>query len=486
MSSAGWQGLLAGLGSLSQSTPGVISAFQKEKDEAKALKLQSDWANITANMPVEAEQPAPEVVNPVQSIGSMAPAAAQTPGGSAVGAIAAPAGPSSFEEALPFLKKAIAQKESGGGKNVNHMAYNKDGKTVIGQYGIDPWTWFPSIGLDPNKKTDREKFSQDAGLQDKAVEVVLKDAWERSGGDPRKIAAIYYGGPRAADMVGTTRGDRKQVAYKMGPDSIPQGIVPMPSVNTDADRFMSALRETGLDPESMRASTVAAIPDDAESALQQILSAGMPKAPKVTKKVGGYGDKVRYLVEAARKNPLLADKAMKMVADLSKLAENEGSQDKLAMENYNKDADRFTRAAIADASNRATKKTASNSKEATQKLNAKKAEMLAISKQLGDIDALGKTKWDKVSDQQKSYYQGRFKNFFKKQTAKQSPWGAMWNATPGIETVMDTEALAKHAGKLSNRYQQLQSEIAEMGGSEYSPDMPSGASVPSDFFMDQE
>jgi hypothetical protein len=120
------------------------------------------------------------------------------------------------------LKGALADQESGGDYNsAPGPAYKKadgsladmsKGEIALGKYQIVPKFWFDKIGLDPLSEEDRKKFMESPDLQDKAFDVVLQDSLSQFGGNMDKVIANYYGGPKAAAVVGTPDGDKPQSA----------------------------------------------------------------------------------------------------------------------------------------------------------------------------------------------------------------------------------------------------------------------------------
>lgn len=126
---------------------------------------------------------------------------------------------SSMTMPLDNLKSALVSQESGGNYQAIGPTYTKgngskasmeSGEIALGKYQILPTAWFSKIGLDSSSKEDRERFLATPALQDEAFAVVMQSGMERYNGNLEKVIADYYGGPRAAAIVGTPAGDKPQ------------------------------------------------------------------------------------------------------------------------------------------------------------------------------------------------------------------------------------------------------------------------------------
>ncbi len=111
---------------------------------------------------------------------------------------------------LSPLAMSIVQQESGG-------RYDAVGSTTkygeaLGKYQIIPAFHFQKIGLNPNSAADKKKFLQTPALQDELFNKLITELDTRYKGNPMKIAAAYYGGHGAAQIVGTPAADKPQYA----------------------------------------------------------------------------------------------------------------------------------------------------------------------------------------------------------------------------------------------------------------------------------
>lgn len=106
------------------------------------------------------------------------------------------------------LSQSIASQESGN----DYKAVNAD-SGALGKYQIVPKDWFSMIGLDPNSDADKQKFLADPTLQDTLHQAIINKLSETYNGDVDKVIAAYYGGDKAAQVVGTPAGDVKQGNY---------------------------------------------------------------------------------------------------------------------------------------------------------------------------------------------------------------------------------------------------------------------------------
>ena len=137
---------------------------------------------------------------------------------------------------LPELKNSIIAQESGG----NYLAVGiqtKHGK-ALGKYQVVPKFWFSKIGLNPTSAKDQQKFLKDRALQDKTFGLIMDQLDKKYNGDPRKIAAAYYGGDTAVKKLGTKAGDVRQQGGKA------------PSINEYVNQVMSRIKTTPRIPDS--------------------------------------------------------------------------------------------------------------------------------------------------------------------------------------------------------------------------------------------
>ena len=109
-----------------------------------------------------------------------------------------------------FIDRLVAT-ESGGnygaiGPVISNGGQN-DGYAALGKYQIMPNLHFGTIGLDPNKEEDVQKFLQTPDLQDQLFTSIIGNLSAKYGGDEAKTAAAYFGGDRAAQAYGTPAGD---------------------------------------------------------------------------------------------------------------------------------------------------------------------------------------------------------------------------------------------------------------------------------------
>jgi len=119
---------------------------------------------------------------------------------------------------LSPLARSIVEQESGG----NYAAVGQPTAhgRALGRYQIVPKFHFAKIGL-RDTPADHQKFLKSPQLQDKLFSLIIDDLGNRYGGDPRKIAAAYYGGGGAVAKLGTPAANVKQTA----------GGRPFPSIN---------------------------------------------------------------------------------------------------------------------------------------------------------------------------------------------------------------------------------------------------------------
>lgn len=111
------------------------------------------------------------------------------------------------------LAMSIVQQESGG--NYNSVGdvpagYSEEDR-ALGKYQIVPKYHFQKIGL-TNTPENRKKFLNSPELQDQLFSKIISGLESQYGGNPTKVAAAYYGGPKAASIVGTPEGDKPQYA----------------------------------------------------------------------------------------------------------------------------------------------------------------------------------------------------------------------------------------------------------------------------------
>lgn len=128
---------------------------------------------------------------------------------------------SSVAMPLDALRDSIVSQESGDNWFAEGPVYTKSdgskasmnaGEIALGRYQILPKAWFGKIGLDHTSEEDRKKFLGSQALQNEAFNIVIQDGMTKYNGNIDKVLADYYGGPRAAALVGTPAGDRPQSA----------------------------------------------------------------------------------------------------------------------------------------------------------------------------------------------------------------------------------------------------------------------------------
>ena len=357
--------------------------------------------------------------------------------------------------------------ESSSGKNNNHLAY-APGKKVVGPYGIDPWTWMPTIGMNPQNEAERREFANNMHLQLKALDNVLEDAWTRSGGDPSKARAVYYGGAGALKKLGTAAGDAPQFAQDDKGNR-----VQMPSINEDNKKMDSALRSIGVDPETFKStstsnSTSALVAKRGDvSALSEILK---DRPSKPGKARNDWNTKQEYLVNQLAAHPaLITDpRAKSFLESIAKLADAEQKAGDAELKQYNEEAGRYSQAAIAQANlegeqYRFGQRTAdaTAARESQVKLNAKKAEMASIENQIKSLSELQNAKWDKLAPEARQAIEAKYSGLFTVETTPSMvPWGQ-----PSTRKVLNPEAISRVVRALENRRDNINSEIAQMGGS---------------------
>lgn len=120
---------------------------------------------------------------------------------------------STSQKGLSPLAQSIVAQESGG--NYQAVGLVPAGMTeadrALGKYQIVPKYHFDKIGL-PNTPEGRKRFLNSPDLQDKLFNMIIDELDTRYKGDPRKVAAAYYGGHGAAQIVGTPAADKPQSA----------------------------------------------------------------------------------------------------------------------------------------------------------------------------------------------------------------------------------------------------------------------------------
>lgn len=108
------------------------------------------------------------------------------------------------------LARSLVQQESG------RRGYGTVGEiptvhgVALGKYQIMPKFHFSKIGLNPDSEADRQKFLATPALQDKLFNMIISDLWGTYGGDPRKVAAAYYGGAGGVQKLDTKAGNVPQ------------------------------------------------------------------------------------------------------------------------------------------------------------------------------------------------------------------------------------------------------------------------------------
>lgn len=105
------------------------------------------------------------------------------------------------------LRNAVVAQESGG----SYTIVNKD-SGALGKYQIMPSNLKNLVGL-ADTPENRRKFLSSPQLQDKAFDNLISELNTTYKGDMRKVLAAYYGGGKAAQIVGTPAGDRPQGKY---------------------------------------------------------------------------------------------------------------------------------------------------------------------------------------------------------------------------------------------------------------------------------
>lgn len=116
-------------------------------------------------------------------------------------------------DTISSLASALTSQESGG----NYNAVNKD-SGALGKYQIMPSNLAAyAIGADgqplSDSPADQQYFLNNSSVQDNAFNAMLSDLNTRYNGDPAKVAAAYYGGDGAVQVLGTPAGDTPQGKY---------------------------------------------------------------------------------------------------------------------------------------------------------------------------------------------------------------------------------------------------------------------------------
>lgn len=130
------------------------------------------------------------------------------------------------------LALSIVQQESGGDyKAVGDVPKGYlEADRALGKYQIVPKYHFAAIGLE-NTPENRKLFLNSPQLQDKLFASIIGNLETQYKGDPLKVAAAYYGGAKAASIVGTPAGDAPQFA----------GGKQYPSINSYARSVVSRI-----------------------------------------------------------------------------------------------------------------------------------------------------------------------------------------------------------------------------------------------------
>jgi len=131
---------------------------------------------------------------------------------------------------LTPLGQSIVEQESGG--NYAAVGIPTPHGRALGKYQIIPKFHFSKIGLDANSQADNQRFLATPQLQDALFSQILSELGAQYGGDPRKIAAAYYGGGEGASVVGTPAGDKPQAGG-------------MPSINNYVNKVVSRAQRMG-------------------------------------------------------------------------------------------------------------------------------------------------------------------------------------------------------------------------------------------------
>lgn len=124
------------------------------------------------------------------------------------GSIAVPDTTASARADLGSLAQSIVQQESGG--SYDAVGIPTQHGRALGKYQIIPKFHFAKIGLNPDSPADQQRFLSSPQLQDQLFVALLSELDQTYGGDPAKIAAAYYGGGGAVEVLGTPAGDKPQ------------------------------------------------------------------------------------------------------------------------------------------------------------------------------------------------------------------------------------------------------------------------------------
>ena len=124
----------------------------------------------------------------------------------------------------PLAASIVAQESGGDYRAVGEVpkGYTEADK-ALGKYQIVPKYHFSKIGL-PNTSAGRQQFLNSPALQDQLFSIIITDLEKQYNGDPRKVAAAYYGGATGASIVGTPAADKPQYAGGRAYPSINQYV----------------------------------------------------------------------------------------------------------------------------------------------------------------------------------------------------------------------------------------------------------------------
>lgn len=146
------------------------------------------------------------------------------------------------------LTDALVAQESGG----DYSAQNAD-SGALGKYQIMPKFWFKSIGLDPNSEADKQTFLNTPALQDQLHANIIDSLSKQYNGNKDKIIAAYYGGGKAADIVGTPAADVKQGKYPSINEYVNQVKGRMEKTANAGEDFVYGDFKKGLTPQGLKA-----------------------------------------------------------------------------------------------------------------------------------------------------------------------------------------------------------------------------------------
>lgn len=119
-------------------------------------------------------------------------------------------GSTAVKSAKSFTERLVGVESGGDYSAVGPTITSGEnaGYRALGKYQIMPNLHFSTIGLDANKEADVQKFLTTPALQDELYSKIITALAAKYNNDEAKVAAAYFGGDRAAQVVGTPEGDK--------------------------------------------------------------------------------------------------------------------------------------------------------------------------------------------------------------------------------------------------------------------------------------